>query len=87
MIRIAKYTIPTGVQPEFNDFINMRELKGTVISTKDDMCTVEITYTKSQTGIIDEIEEAITVFTTLALVCVSALSSMVSTAQISQDKK
>ncbi|HEX7413660.1 MAG TPA: hypothetical protein VF411_06395 [Bacteroidia bacterium] len=87
MIRTAKCTIPASVQPEFNDYINTKGLKGVFTPIKDDMCLVEITYTKNQTGIIDEIEEAITVFTALALVCVSALSSMVSTAQISQDKK
>ncbi|MHB8259996.1 MAG: hypothetical protein ACYDCN_05125 [Bacteroidia bacterium] len=87
MIRTAKCTIPASVQPEFEDVINMKGLKGMFIPIKDDMCLVEITYTKSQTAIIDEIEEVIVVFTALGLVCASTLSAMISNAQINQDKK
>jgi len=87
MIRIAKISIPAIAQEEFNDFINMKKLKAAVISTKDDMCLVEITYTKSQTAIIDEIEKNLSEITALALVCISALSAMVSKPQESKDKK
>ena len=87
MIRTAKFSIPASMQEEFNDVINMKKLKAVVIPTKNDMCLVEITYTKSQTAIIDEIEEAISVLTAFALVCVSTLSSMVAKAQESKGKK
>ncbi|MHB8260348.1 MAG: hypothetical protein ACYDCN_05710 [Bacteroidia bacterium] len=87
MIRTAKCIIPAGVQEEFNDFINAKGLKGVFIPAKDDMCAVEITYSKSQAAIIDEIEEVIVVFTALGLICASTLSAMISNAQISQDKK
>ena len=87
MIRTAKFTIPASLQEVFNDIINMKKLKAVVTPTKDDICLVEITYAKSQTAFIDEIEEAISVFTALALVCVSTLSAMVTKAQESKGKK
>ncbi len=87
MIRIAKFSIPVSMIEEFNEVINIKKLKGTIISTKDGMCLIEVIYTKSQTAFIDEVEESMAVFTALALVCVSTLSAMVSKAQESKSKK
>ncbi len=87
MIRIAKFNIQEVLQPEFNELITERGLKGAVISKKDDVCVIEITYTKEQTPIIDEIEKIIDVFIALALVCSSVLSDLAKEAQKSQAKK
>ena len=46
---------------------NERGLKGTVTSKKDDICVIEITYTKEQASIIDETEKIIDVFIVLAV--------------------
>ncbi len=85
MIRTAKFNIQENLQTEFNELINERGLRGTVISKKDDICVIEIIYTKEQTSIIDETEKIIDVFIALASVCTSVLSDL--EAQKNQAKK
>ena len=87
MIRTAKFNIQEHLQTEFNELINERGLKDTVISKKDDICVIEIIYTKKQTPIIDEIEKIIDVFIALASVYTSVLSELAKEAQKNQAKK
>jgi len=87
MIRTAKFNIQENLQPEFNVLINERGLKSTVISKKDEICVIEIIYTKEQTPIIDETEKIIDVFIALASVCTSVLSELAKEAQKNQNQK
>ena len=87
MIKTAKFNIPVSMLTEFIDFINSQGLKGTILSKKDDMYNIEIPDTKEQSYIIKGMTELVGVFTTLALVSLSVLSSLAAAAQNSQAKK
>ena len=87
MIRTVKFNIQENLQTEFNELINERGLTGTVISKREDICVIEIIYTKEQTPIIDETEKIIDVFIALASVCTSVLSDLAKEAQKNEAKK
>ena len=87
MIKTAKFNIPISVLTEFIDFINSQGLKGTIVSKKDDMYNIEIPYTKEQAYIIEGMKELAEVFSTLALVSLSVLSSLAAAGQNSQAQK
>lgn len=86
-MRIAKFNVPVSVLTEFLDYIDAKGLKGTIISKKDDMSSIEIPYTKEQASIIDELEELVNVLVVVTMASLTALSYLLVAAQKNQPQK
>jgi hypothetical protein len=86
-MRIAKFNVPVSVLTEFQYYINAKGLKSKIISKKDDMCNIEIPYTKEQASIIDELEELVNVLVVVTMASMTALSYLIAAAQKSESHK
>ena len=80
-MRTAKFIIPVSVLTEFLDYINSQGLKSTIVSRKEDVCDIEIAYTKEQAHIIDDMEEFVNLLVGLVLASITALAYLVEAAQ------
>jgi hypothetical protein len=87
LMRTAKFNVPVSVLTEFQYFINAKGLKSTIASKKDDVCNIEIPYTKEQVSIIDELEELVNVLVVVTMASMTALSYLIAAAQKSQPPK
>ena len=80
-MRTAKFIIPVSVLTEFLDYINSQGLKSTIVSRIEDVCDIEIAYTKAQEHIIDDMEEFVNLLVGLVLASITALACLVEAAQ------
>ncbi len=80
-MRTAKFIIPVSVLTEFLDYINRQGLKSTIVSRIEDVCNIEIAYTKEQAHIIDDMEEFVSLLLGLVLASITALAYLVEAAQ------
>jgi hypothetical protein len=65
-MRTAKFNVHVCGLTEFLNYINSQGLKSTIVSKKDDVYNIEITYTREQAPIIAEMEELVDVLIVLA---------------------
>ena len=72
-MRTAKFTVPVSALTGFLEYVHTKGLKSTITSKKEEKYIIQISYTKEQTPIIEELQELIKVLGVLFLASIQTL--------------